>query len=88
MNTKLLKKILAFLLKALSIYYAIYLGVWTMGIHNFIHTIQELMAGELSIVSIQFLKNVIAFIFSLSVAGAIWCAGDILSCKFKDKPDA
>lgn len=85
MNGKLLKKIVAFLLKAISIYYALYIGVWTMGIHNFFRTIHELMAGNLTITSFQFLKNVIAFIFSLSAAGTIWCIGDILSSKFKDK---
>ncbi len=59
-----------------------------MGIHNLYATIQELLAGNLSITSLQFVKkNVVAFVFSLSAAGAIWCVGDILCSKFKDSPE-
>lgn len=87
MKSKLPKKLLAFFFKAAGIYYALYIGVWTMGIHNFYATVQELLAGDLSIASLQFLRNVIAFLFSLSAAGAIWCVGDILSSKFKDRSD-
>ena len=39
-----------------------------MGIHNLYATIQELLAGNLSITSPQFVKNVVAFVFSLSAA--------------------
>lgn len=35
----------------------------------------------------EFVKNVVAFVFSLSAAGAIWCVGDILCSKFKDSPE-
>lgn len=87
MKSKLPKKLLAWFFKLAGIYYAIYIGVWTMGIHNVYATIQELMAGSLSIASLQFLKNVIALVFSLSAAGAIWCVGDILSSKFQDKSE-
>lgn len=87
MKSKLPKKLLAWFFKLAGIYYALYIGVWTMGIHNIYATVQELMAGNLSIASLQFLKNVIALVFSLSAAGAIWCVGDILSSKFQDKPE-
>ncbi len=86
MSKKLIKRIIAIALKVISVVYAFYIGVWMMGIHNCINTIQHLMAGDLSVTSFQFVKNVIAFVLSLSVAGAIWCVGDILSNKFKDKP--
>lgn len=87
MKSKLPKKLLAWFFKLAGIYYALYIGVWTMGIHNLYATVQELMAGSLSITSLQFVQNVVAFVFSLSAAGAIWCVGDILSSKFQDKPE-
>lgn len=87
MKSKLPKKLLAWFFKLAGIYYALYIGVWTMGIHNVYATVQELMAGSLSITSLQFVQNVVAFIFSLSAAGAIWCVGDILSSKFQDRPE-
>lgn len=87
MKSKLPKKLLAWFFKLAGIYCALYIGVWTMGIHNFYATIHELIAGNLTIASLQFLKNVIAFVFSLSAAGAIWCVGDILSSKFQDKSE-
>lgn len=87
MKSKLPKKLLAWFFKLAGIYYALYIGVWTMGIHNVYATVLELMAGSLSITSLQFVKNVVAFIFSLSAAGAIWCVGDILSSKFQDRPE-
>ena len=87
MKSKFPKKLLECLFKLAGIYYALYIGVWTMGIHNLYATIQELLAGNLSITSLQFVKNVVAFVFSLSAAGAIWCVGDILCSKFKDSPE-
>ncbi|MGN0291770.1 MAG: hypothetical protein ACI4C5_07550 [Lachnospiraceae bacterium] len=87
MKSKLPKKLLAWFFKLAGIYYALYIGVWMMGIHNAYATIQELVAGNLTITSLQFLKNVVAFMFSLSAAGGIWCVGDILSSKFKDKTE-
>lgn len=87
MKSKLPKKLLAWFFKLAGIYYALYIGVWTMGIHNVYATVQELMAGSLSITSLQFVQNVVAFIFSLSAAGAIWCVGDILSSKFQGRPE-
>ena len=87
MKSKFPKKLLACLFKLAGIDYALYIGVWTMGIHNLYATIQELLAGNLSITSLQFVKNVVAFVFSLSAAGAIWCVGDILCSKFKDSTE-
>lgn len=49
MKSKFPKKLLACLFKLAGIYYALYIGVWTMGIHNLYATIQELLAGNLSI---------------------------------------
>lgn len=83
MKSDLPRKLLSWFFKLAGIYYALYIGVWTMGIHNLYATVMDLMAGDLSIASFQFLWNVIAFLFSLSAAGAIWCIGDILSSKFK-----
>ncbi|MCI8327444.1 MAG: hypothetical protein HFI37_06680 [Lachnospiraceae bacterium] len=87
MKSKLPRKLLAWFFKLAGIYYALYIGVWTMGIHNAYSTIQELISGDLSIASLQFLRNVVAFLFSLSAAGAIWCVGDILSSKFQDRKE-
>lgn len=53
MKSKFPKKLLACLFKLAGIYYALYIGVWTMGIHNLYATIQELLAGNLSITSLQ-----------------------------------
>ena len=41
MKSKFPKKLLACLFKLAGIYYALYIGVWTMGIHNLYATIQE-----------------------------------------------
>jgi len=59
MKSKFPKKLLACLFKLAGIYYALYIGVWTMGIHNLYATMQELLAGNLSITSLQFVKNLV-----------------------------
>lgn len=74
MKSKFPKKLLACLFKLAGIYYALYIGVWTMGIHNLYATIQELLAGNLSITSLQFVKMwlLLSFPFLQQEQSGVW----------------
>lgn len=82
---KLIRALLSLFFKLAGIILGFYIGVWMMGIHNLYDIVRDFFAGELAITSFSFLKQVIALLLSLTVAGAIWIVGDVLSTKFKNK---